>query len=63
MQQILTEGEKIIQQINKTIKATSNYTGKKMGTTLSLLVLNKGEYAVIHIGDSRVYRMKVGIMV
>ncbi|WP_162800309.1 PP2C family protein-serine/threonine phosphatase [Oceanobacillus zhaokaii] len=58
LQQILTEGEKIIQQINKTIKATSNYTGKKMGTTLSLLVLNKGEYAVIHIGDSRVYRMK-----
>jgi serine/threonine protein phosphatase PrpC len=55
---ILTEGEQVIQQINKTIKVTSNHSGKKMGTTLSLLVLYKGEYAVIHIGDSRVYRMK-----
>ncbi|WP_170138770.1 PP2C family protein-serine/threonine phosphatase [Oceanobacillus chungangensis] len=58
LQRILIEGEQIVQQINKTIKAASSHTGKKMGTTLSLLVLYKGEYGVIHIGDSRVYRMK-----
>lgn len=55
---ILQEGEKIFHQINKTIKATSIQSGKKMGTTLSLLILYKGEYAVIHIGDSRIYQMK-----
>lgn len=57
LQRILAEGEQTIQQINKTIKETSSHMGKRMGTTLSLLVLYKGEYAVIHIGDSRIYRM------
>ncbi|OZU89888.1 hypothetical protein CIL03_01745 [Virgibacillus indicus] len=54
---VLREGENVIRKINKTIMATSKHMGIKMGTTLSLLVLYKGQYGVIHIGDSRIYQM------
>ncbi|WP_141554353.1 PP2C family protein-serine/threonine phosphatase [Virgibacillus ndiopensis] len=58
IQRVIDEGEKVLRQINKSIIATSNHNGEKMGTTVSLLILYKGDYAVIHIGDSRVYQMK-----
>lgn len=58
MTRLLLEGENVLQKINQTIITTSDHQGKKMGTTVSLLVLYKGKYAVIHIGDSRIYQMK-----
>ncbi|MFD2046153.1 PP2C family protein-serine/threonine phosphatase [Ornithinibacillus salinisoli] len=55
--QFMKEADKVFSQINKTIITTSNHTGKRMGTTLTLLILYMGEYGIIHIGDSRVYLM------
>ncbi|WP_339228210.1 protein phosphatase 2C domain-containing protein [Oceanobacillus sp. FSL K6-2867] len=55
---VLKETEHTLQQINKGIQALSQQTGKKMGTTLSMLVMYQGSYAVLHIGDSRIYHMK-----
>ncbi|MBR3118341.1 PP2C family protein-serine/threonine phosphatase [Oceanobacillus profundus] len=58
IERVLKETEHTLQQINKGIKALSQQTGKKMGTTLSMIVMYQGSYAVIHIGDSRIYHMK-----
>lgn len=58
MKHILREGSKVFQKINATIKETSDRTGRKMGTTASMLVMYRKEYAIIHIGDSRIYRLK-----
>ena len=58
IESILDEADNVLKKINQTIIATSNHNGKKMGTTVSLLVLYKGEYVVIHVGDSRIYQMK-----
>ncbi len=58
MQHIVKEAKTLLLQINKQIIVTGKHIGKKMGTTASLLILYHGSYAVIHIGDSRIYRMK-----
>lgn len=34
--------------------------GTKIGTTLSILILYKGRYAICHVGDSRIYQFKGG---
>lgn len=57
--QCIKEVKKVFQQVNKEIITTSSNTGKKMGTTLTALFLYNGKYGVIHIGDSRVYQLKV----
>lgn len=58
MERIAREGVSTMKQINTSIKATSLHTGKKMGTTLSLLIMFKGQYVVLHVGDSRIYQMR-----
>ncbi|WP_284139659.1 MULTISPECIES: protein phosphatase 2C domain-containing protein [unclassified Virgibacillus] len=58
LERIVKDAEKELLQINKMIIATSEHLGKKMGTTVSILVLYKGKYGVVHIGDSRIYQMK-----
>ncbi|MFD2630915.1 PP2C family protein-serine/threonine phosphatase [Oceanobacillus kapialis] len=58
MERIAREGASTMKQINASIKATSLHTRKKMGTTLSLLIMYKGKYVVIHVGDSRIYQMR-----
>ncbi|MUK87043.1 hypothetical protein GMD78_01325 [Ornithinibacillus sp. L9] len=58
IEQFVKEAEKVLSKINKAIITVSNHTGKKMGTTVTLLVMYMGHYGVIHIGDSRVYQMK-----
>lgn len=39
------------------LRSEQHSRGNKMGTTMTVLFLYKREYAVIHIGDSRVYRV------
>ncbi|MEK3887591.1 PP2C family protein-serine/threonine phosphatase [Bacillus sp. FSL K6-3431] len=34
--------------------------GPKIGTTLSVLILYKGNYAICHVGDSRIYQINGG---
>lgn len=55
---ILREGERAIHQINKSLGVLANHKGKKMGTTLSLLVLYQGNYLILHVGDSRIYHLR-----
>lgn len=58
LQRIIKEGEKLFRQINSSLQGLAKKMGKKMGTTLSLLVMYKGSYAVLHIGDSRIYQLR-----
>ncbi|WP_096186968.1 PP2C family protein-serine/threonine phosphatase [Evansella halocellulosilytica] len=46
--------ERIFQEINVELKGI----GDKAGTTLSVLLLSRGKYMVIHVGDSRIYKLK-----
>ncbi|MBC5637341.1 serine/threonine-protein phosphatase [Ornithinibacillus sp. BX22] len=56
--QITKELTKLFNQINRVIIETSKNSGKKMGTTVTFLALYKGQYGIVHIGDSRVYQLK-----
>ncbi|WP_042148740.1 PP2C family serine/threonine-protein phosphatase [Paucisalibacillus sp. EB02] len=56
--QVVKEVQKLFLQINKAIIQAGKNIDKKMGTTLSLLVLYNGNYGIVHVGDSRVYQMK-----
>ena len=55
---MMKEGESKIRQINQSLNVLAKQMGKKMGTTLSLLVLYKGSYLILHIGDSRIYHLR-----
>ena len=52
------ETEKLFHDINKAVQVLGRHTGSKTGTTLSVLLMYKGEYASLHVGDSRIYHMK-----
>ncbi len=49
--------EELFASINKSVRAYSESTGKKTGTTLTLLFIHKDSFLIKHIGDSRVYRV------
>lgn len=57
LERLTQEAKQTLEKINTLIISTGQKRKKKMGTTASLLALYKGEYAVIHIGDSRIYHM------
>ena len=54
---IVQEWQEIVKHINQKILQYGKASGGSMGTTLSAMFLWKGEYLVIHIGDSRIYRI------
>lgn len=56
LKNIMKEMKILLQKINKNLL---QFEGKS-GTTLSILVLYKGNYAVCHVGDSRIYQIKAG---
>lgn len=58
LERLVYEAQQTLERINMLIISTGQAKAKKMGTTASLLALYKGKYAVIHIGDSRIYQMK-----
>ncbi len=55
---MLKEGKRKICHINQTLNMLAKEKGKKMGTTLSILVLYQGNYLVLHVGDSRIYHLR-----
>lgn len=57
LERLVDESQQILHKINTLIIETGKVKAKKMGTTASLLAIYKGEYAVVHIGDSRIYQM------
>jgi serine/threonine protein phosphatase PrpC len=58
LEKMMKEGEKLVQRINSSLLQLAENRRKKMGTTLSLLILYQGSYVVIHIGDSRIYLLQ-----
>src|SRR5699024_7567813 len=58
MKHIVREGTKESHDINESIEDKSKRTGKKMGTIAYCLIMYKKEYTIIHVGDSRIYRLK-----
>lgn len=46
-----------IDKANYRLKVYAKNQGKKMGTTLSALLIYCGEYYICHVGDSRIYRI------
>lgn len=55
---IIKEGEKKFHEINRSLNTLAGQKNKKMGTTLSLLILYQGSYLILHIGDSRIYHLR-----
>ncbi len=49
--------KKLIAQINHRLNTFAGKQGKRMGTTLSVLLLCQKEYYLCHVGDSRIYRI------
>lgn len=47
----------MVKTINQYILEQGKTSNEKMGTTLSLLFLYKNNYHIIHVGDSRIYRI------
>jgi serine/threonine protein phosphatase PrpC len=59
------EPEYLVYSLVESFRRTNNdllgrysMEGKKMGTTLSVLVIYKGKYLIVHVGDSRIYRVR-----
>lgn len=53
LQQLMSEVEPLLETIDQKLLAN----GSKNGTTLSILFMFQGQYAVAHIGDSRIYQL------
>ena len=56
--EIVTELEKKIKEINKSIFQIYKEKGQRGGTTLCLLLMRNNTYVVMNVGDSRLYRCK-----
>lgn len=57
---ILTELDKKIKALNEDIFQMYETEGQKGGTTLCLLLIHNHAYAVMNVGDSRIYRYQRG---
>ncbi len=55
-QNLVTQLENLIQQINAVVYETYQKEGLKGGTTVSLLLIREKQYAVFTVGDSRIYK-------
>lgn len=47
----------LVHEIHDLIQSESKQYGQQMGTTISALLLIKGHYYTVHLGDSRVYEI------
>lgn len=56
-QTIYRQWEKCVNQVNERLLAYANIQGVSMGTTLTALLIYKGEYYICHVGDSRLYQV------
>jgi len=48
----------MIKRLNRTIGDYGKYYGISLGTTITALLIFKGEYLIAHVGDSRAYEVK-----
>lgn len=53
--------EQCMQKANRNIWEYARQNNLKMGTTLSVLLLHKEQYHLVHVGDSRIYKMPHGL--
>mgnify|MGYP004654516707 CR=1 FL=1 len=49
--------EEVLNQQNDNLIQYGNSHGRKLGTTATALLLYRGECAVVHVGDSRIYQI------
>ncbi|WP_051569035.1 PP2C family protein-serine/threonine phosphatase [Alkaliphilus transvaalensis] len=54
---MVTNLEELVREINHEILSISKEINKKMGTTLSILLLYKENYYIFHIGDCRIHKI------
>jgi serine/threonine protein phosphatase PrpC len=51
----------VFKQTNKELLMLARMQGVRMATTLSVLVIHKGKLIIVHVGDSRIYRIRPGL--
>lgn len=49
--------ELLLKDLNKSISAYGNSIGQSLGTTFSGILFINDQYIIVHVGDSRVYRI------
>lgn len=56
----LEEISRVLDKVNEEVYLEGKSRGKQMGTTCTLLECSEGVYKILHIGDSRCYRVRDG---
>lgn len=56
-ERLFCQWQRWIERVNRRLKEYARRQGKKMGTTLSVLLIYGGGYYICHVGDSRIYRI------
>ncbi|MGN8645404.1 PP2C family protein-serine/threonine phosphatase [Gracilibacillus sp. HCP3S3_G5_1] len=51
------EMEQVLQEVNQTLLEQGKKQGKRMGSTASILFLYNDSYLIVHVGDSRIYKI------
>lgn len=49
---------RVIKEANKSVYEKGAKSGKRMGTTCTILICDSGKFKILHIGDSRCYLIK-----
>lgn len=58
---VMAQWNDIIQTQNKRLGEYGVMNNIQLGTTVSALLLYKNSYYIVHVGDSRIYRMEQGV--
>lgn len=53
--------QELIEAVNTRLSEYADNQGMMMGTTLSALLIYKGEYFICHVGDSRIYQINQSV--
>ena len=56
-EEIIRQGKRILCKMNQRIKQVGKRHFQMLGTTISALVIYKNTYVLLHVGDSRVYKI------
>ncbi len=56
---IINEWKRLIGSENRMLYEDGRNSGSKLGTTLSVIVIYKGLYVIGHVGDSRIYHVRL----
>lgn len=50
--------ERLLKQVHERLRSYGQLHNRKMGTTVTAMLFWKGNYYIVHIGDSRIYEIK-----